>query len=386
MDTLSVGGKPCVDLAFVPFNSESFGFTGHLYVMLDSTYFVHRAVLNLPKKINLNFVDYMAVEQHFDRAPDGTRQLMSESITTELKLVDNSDGLYARRDVHYRNYRFELTDSARLAFDRPERQIEDRSAMLRDDAYWASERGVEVNEKETSVDKLMRQLRSRPMYYWTEKILKIAFTGYVSIPREENPLFYYGPVNTSFNGNALEGFRVRVGGMTTAGIHPHLFVRGYGAYGFDDRRWKGLGELEYSFHPKKDYANEFPIHSLRMSYYNDVNQYGQNYLYTSKDNMFLALKRKKDDRIGYIRKIEGTYTHEYHSGFSVKLTGRHRREEASHLIPFVRQDGSVVKDFQTTELELKLRYSPARNSTRRNGTGSAYRKTLPYSRSSIRWG
>lgn len=50
MDTLTVAGKPCVDLTFVPFNSESFGFTGHLYVMLDSTYFVKRAVMNFPQK------------------------------------------------------------------------------------------------------------------------------------------------------------------------------------------------------------------------------------------------------------------------------------------------------------------------------------------------
>lgn len=28
MDTLTISGKPCVDLTFVPFNSESFGFTG----------------------------------------------------------------------------------------------------------------------------------------------------------------------------------------------------------------------------------------------------------------------------------------------------------------------------------------------------------------------
>ena len=56
MDTLQIAGEPCVDLAFTPFNSESFGFNGHLYVVLDSTYFVKRAVFNFPKKINLNFV------------------------------------------------------------------------------------------------------------------------------------------------------------------------------------------------------------------------------------------------------------------------------------------------------------------------------------------
>ena len=48
MDTLTIAGQPCVDLTFVPFNSESFGFTGHLYVTLDSTYFVRRATMNFP--------------------------------------------------------------------------------------------------------------------------------------------------------------------------------------------------------------------------------------------------------------------------------------------------------------------------------------------------
>ena len=59
------GNEMCIRDSF---NSESFGFTGHLYVMLDSTYFVKRAVMNFPQKVNLNFVDYMKIEQNFDRA------------------------------------------------------------------------------------------------------------------------------------------------------------------------------------------------------------------------------------------------------------------------------------------------------------------------------
>ena len=79
--------------AFTPFNSESFGFNGHLYVTLDSTYFVKRAVFNFPKKINLNFVDYMLLEQEFKRAEDGTRLLDHESITVEFKLTEGQDGI-----------------------------------------------------------------------------------------------------------------------------------------------------------------------------------------------------------------------------------------------------------------------------------------------------
>ena len=141
MDTLTVAGKPCVDLTFVPFNSESFGFTGHLYVMLDSTYFVKRAVMNFPQKINLNFVDYMKIEQNFDRAEDGTRQLLNESITTEFKLVDNSDGIYAKRDVYYRNYQYEPDDKALQAFRKAEKVIEETSASgYSPTARWRSAR------------------------------------------------------------------------------------------------------------------------------------------------------------------------------------------------------------------------------------------------------
>lgn len=360
MDTLTVAGRPCVDLSFVPFNSESFGFTGHLYVMLDSTYFVRRVVMNFPRKINLNFVDYMKIEQNFDRAADGTRQLVDESITTEFKIVDNSDGIYAKRDVFYRNYAYEPGEEALKAFKRPEKVIESHESSGYSDAYWDAHRQVEVSKKETSVDKMMAQLRTYPAYYWTEKVLKVLFTGYIPAPREKAPLFYIGMMNTTISGNALEGVRLRAGGMTTAWLNPHLFGRGYVAYGFRDNRVKGLAELEYSFYKKKEYANEFPIHSLKLRFLSDVNQYGQHYLYTSQDNVFLALKRQKDDRIGYQRKAEVTYTNEFHSGFSMQFTARLRKDESSHLIPFIRQgaEADFVKSISTSELEVKLRYAP----------------------------
>ncbi|GCB35922.1 hypothetical protein KGMB02408_28670 [Bacteroides faecalis] len=93
MDTLQIAGEPCADLTVVPFNSESFGFTGHLYVILDSTCFVKRTVFNFPKKINLNFVDYMLLEQEFKRGEDGIRLLDHESITVEFRLAEGQDGI-----------------------------------------------------------------------------------------------------------------------------------------------------------------------------------------------------------------------------------------------------------------------------------------------------
>ena len=45
-------------------------------------------------------------------------------IRDRFKLVDNSDGIYAKLDVYYRNYAYESTADALQAFRKPEKVIE----------------------------------------------------------------------------------------------------------------------------------------------------------------------------------------------------------------------------------------------------------------------
>ena len=46
MDTIMLDGDSVIDLAFVPVNSESYSFTGHLYIMNDSTYKIKKYAIN----------------------------------------------------------------------------------------------------------------------------------------------------------------------------------------------------------------------------------------------------------------------------------------------------------------------------------------------------
>ena len=153
--------------------------------------------------------------------------------------------------------------------------------------------------------------------------------------------------------------------MTSAYLNPHLFGRFFVAYGLGDHEWKYMGELEYSFKKKKEHPNEFPIHSVRLHYESDIFQYGQTYLHTNKDNIFLSIKRKSDNKIGYVKKAEFTYTREFYNHFSYQFTLRNRVDIASHLIPFERTtttDGTTssvfVKDLKQSEIEVTLRYAP----------------------------
>ena len=356
MDTLEVEGIPCIDLAFVPFNTESHGFTGHMYLTADSTHFIKWIQMTTPHNINLNFIRTLNVTQTFTPATDGTPLLNREILTAEMEITSQINGVYVKREVNYRNYL--LDEPTRLdLFYQPENTIEEAGARERSDSYWEANRIGHVSEKERSVAHMMTQLRQYPIFYWTEKIITYLFTGYVPNKKVE-PEFFYGPLNTSISNNALEGLRLRVGGMTSAYLNPHLMGRFFVAYGFRDQRLKYMGELEYSFKKKKEHINEFPIHSLRLHYENDVFQYGQTYLYTNKDNIFLNLKRMEDNQIGYLRKAEFSYNREHYNHLSYALTLRNKVYESSNLMKFKTREGKELLELPQTELELSLRYAP----------------------------
>ena len=364
LDTLNVNGQKCVDLGFVPFNSETFGFTGHLFVTLDSTFFVQKAILNVPKDINLNFVSGMTIEQTFERTPDSTRIITKDDINVNFKLSEKSKGMYARRLNIYSNHSFDEPDAERaLVFKESAPVITLKDAYQQSEDFWTSNRPEEAIKKNpNSVEKLMAKFRSVPIFYITEKVVSVLVSGH--IPTNKDPLkskFEFGPMNTAISGNAIEGARFRVGGTTTTAFSRNLFFDGYMAYGTKDEKLKYDALVEYSFNDRKEYRKEFPLNSIRLEYMYDINQLGQQYMYASKDNMFLAWKRQKDTRATYLRQAELTYYHEHYNGLAYGAVIRNRREYATEYAVFDRigPDGAIspVKSYDMTELELKFRYA-----------------------------
>ena len=354
LDTLNVNGQKCVDLGFVPFNSETFGFTGHLFVTLDSTFFVQKAILNVPKDINLNFVSGMTIEQTFERTSDSTRIITKDDINVNFKLSEKSKGMYARRLNIYSNHSFDEPDAERaLVFKESAPVITLKDAYQQSEDFWTSNRPEEAIKKNpNSVEKLMAKFRSVPLFYITEKVVSVLVSGY--IPTNKDPLkskFEFGPMNTAISGNAIEGARFRVGGTTTTAFSKNLF--------FEKLKYDAL--VEYSFNDRKEYRKEFPLNSIRLEYMYDINQLGQQYMYASKDNMFLAWKRQKDTRATYLRQAELTYYHEHYNGLAYGAVVRNRREYATEYAVFDRigPDGTIspVKSYDMTELELKFRYA-----------------------------
>ena len=96
MDTTFVDKDKCFHLTFVPNNSQDFGFTGHLYVLADSSYTVKKCTMNLPKKSGVNFVDNMDIIQEFEQLPNGEWVLKTDDMIVEMTLMKIMQGFQIR--------------------------------------------------------------------------------------------------------------------------------------------------------------------------------------------------------------------------------------------------------------------------------------------------
>lgn len=363
LDTLEIDKNKYVDLGFVPFQSETFGFTGHMLVRMDSTYFIKKIHMNVPHDINLNFVSRMTIEQDFIESEDKIRIMTRDDIQVNFKLTENSKGMYARRLNIYSNHSFGMPEGDfSNIFDEGVNVIAEDNAYKRSEQYWKENRPDEGKKRNpNTVDKLMSKLRSVPLFYYSEKVVSVLVSGYIPTnkdPRENK--FEFGPMNTTISGNAIEGARMRVGGTTTPVFNKRLFLDGYMAYGTRDEKLKYDALIEYSFNDKKEYRKEFPVHSLRFEYMYDINKLGQQYMYTNKDNILLSIRRQQDTRATYLRKAELTYYREHYNGIGYGAIIRNRREYATEYSHFNRfgKDGSItsVSNYDMTEMELKFRY------------------------------
>lgn len=360
LDTLKLeDGNRYIDLGYAPLVAESFGFIGHLYVSTDSTYFVRRAELNIPPDINLNFVRNMRIVVDMDRLADSTQVTRSQVFDSEINVTENTLGLYAHRVCSYRDFNFDQPSDTTI-FNKWGPEFDSPEINNRDDKYWDTHCFGQVTPKNKTVEAMLKEMRTVPLFYYGEKILTMLFKGYIPLgnkPYEENK-WLYGPINSTISYNSFEGIRLRTGGISTARFNRHLFAFGYAAYGFKDKEWKYDGQLEYSFKAKKMHANEFPIHSISLSYNYDTQLLGQDPT-TSKDNFLLSAKRNGDEKITYLRTAELLYTHEYFSGFSVKLSASNTREFATNLARFERVGDAVqVPHYDMYMGTITLRYAP----------------------------
>lgn len=359
MDTTFVDKDKCFHLTFVPNNSQDFGFTGHLYVLADSSYTVKKCTMNLPKKSGVNFVDNMDIIQEFEQLPNGEWVLKTDDMIVEMTLMKIMQGFQIRRTTRYSDYAFD--ELPQQLFKRKGAEIKEADAMMRGDDFWNQYRPVPLTQTESSMDMLVKRLEQMPGFKYVFFVLKAFIENFVETGTKEHPSKVdIGPVNTMISNNYIDGLRLRMSAQTTANLNPHLFFKGYYAYGFKDHRSKYMGEVEYSFNKKEYLPREFPKNSITFSYQYDVMSPTDKFLKTDKDNVFVSFKTSTVDQMSYVRNIALKYENETQFGLKTTVEVKHSTDEPTGGLAYITNDDqkTLVPEIQTMEASLAFRYAP----------------------------
>lgn len=355
-DTIMVDDERCIDVAFLPNNTQDFGFAGHLYITDDNLNQVKRAVINVPTNSGVNFVDNLMVIQDFMTLPTGERVIKVDNMIVELSGLYGAIKFQCQRYSQYSNYDFSpITD--KKAFKSPQIARVLTDATLKDSTYWASIRPVQLSNAENhlsnGVDKINEDLGG----FW-KFLLTAVVENSVELTPKPNKIDLI-PLNSIISHNDIDGMRYQIPLQTTANLLPNLFVRGYGAYGAKDKKWKYKAEVEYSFNKKKYMAHEFPRRSIIASYMYDDMSPVDKFAGTTKDNMYSSFKTSKVDQMMYVNDFKLKYQYETNNFITWSATIDHSKLTPTGKLIYMRNvDETLLSHIKTSDIKFGFRYAP----------------------------
>lgn len=366
-DTVMINQQKCIKVDFTPNNPQDFGFAGSLYVLADSSWQVKRVEMGIPKRSDVNFVEQMNVIQEYNRLPTGEYVLTDDKMIVQLIVIKSLQKFQVERTTKYSDYAFEKIPEK--AFKFKGKQKTDPSAMMRNEDFWKEKRPEQLTSSESKMNDFIKKLENIKGFNFVLFVAKAFIENHVEVskdPEKPSPVDI-GPINTIITHNFVEGLRLRASAQTTANLHPHLFGKGYVAYGFDDQRWKGMGEITYSFN-KKDYLpREFPVHNLTFTYARDVMSPSDKFLPTDKDNVFISFKWTTVDHMQYYERFALNYDKEWENGLRFNIRMKRENNEPTGALFYQRLNGNLYPDASaenykknliTTDATVGITYQP----------------------------
>lgn len=363
-DTIQVEGDTCIDLSFVPVNSSSFGFTGHLYILNDGSYAVRKYSINVPRHINLNFVSDLSLEQSYKRLNNDYWAPAESNIYARFYIFKKMRHIYGHQRTVCDNYTFDVQIPDSLFPPMSDKKLVLDSANVYSKTQWCDMRPVPLTSKEAVLDSLYTELKRVPQFRGIVKTCEILGAEYIATNSErELSKWDFGPIWNFVSYNNLEGVRLRIGGMTTANLNRHWFLQGYLAFGCKDLRPKHNVTAIYSFNAKEFHPYEPLRHALYLSSQYDVEVPGQSYELLERDNILMSIPTGSvPTAMQYVYTAKLRYEKEWANSFSVNSWFQYQNNEAAGSMRYDRynSDGTTehIKAFNDFAVGAQLRYAP----------------------------
>jgi hypothetical protein len=356
-DSLNIGDFYCYRLDVEPKRKGDLAFTGTMWIDSKS-YALVQIDVSIGKEANLNFIDKIKISQELEPATDSLGRKMAWLPARSRILIDvseisnNSAGMLAK--FYTSNRDFVINQPKPSAFyDVPVEVAEDSKEQ--EDGYWDIHRHEPLSEDEKKVFVMIDSIKNIPVVKTYVEIFNILVNGYKTVGKVD-----IGPYLFSYAYNNIEGNRFRLGFRTNEHFSRHWVLKGYGAYGTRDGRFKYSGEINYIASRKY-----WTVFGLRRTY--DLERLGATLNDIGNSNqIFQAAVRFGNYRRAYFQTENMAFVErELRKGFTQTIRFRNFKfrpeyvvgQFAYHTDPD-QSDASRVNDrFTSSELVFESRFA-----------------------------
>lgn len=351
IDTQVIASQRYFHLVFTPRRKGGDTFEGDCWVHAGS-FAIQKMNLRLGKEANVNFVDNLSLIQEYTRLNDSTWFLAKDKFVADISPAGKDrPGFIGRKTTTYRNV---VVNDSSVVNELNKNKLTEEIITLpqaaeKDKIYWARVRHEPLTKTESGIIRMIDTLTNAPVFQKFTKTMAFIGTGYLDVGN-----FQLGPWMNWFTSNSWEGFRMRFDIGTNKYFNRKIKLHTYLAYGFGDRKLKGMAEA--FFLPKKD-----PRTYFYASFTNDLD-FGQNYYgEVTSDNIFALAVRKNGIPIKNIKVNEKRleFFHETLPWMSNLLTIVHKSSLPLRNLPPLdsfRTEGNA-SPMTTFEVSVRLRFA-----------------------------
>lgn len=290
-DSTFIDNQWCYKLRFRPKRTGDVTFTGEMWIH-DTTYAVKSFKADISPGVNINYVQGMYIEHHFDMVAPEVWMLTEEKMIVDLKLTKKTGvyGFFGRRNSTRKN--FKINEPRPNEFYRSDNTVEMlEGADERSEEYWNGNRHTPLSETEEGIDQMIDSLSEVRFFKFLKNMIYFVSTGYYPVKKIE-----IGNIYNAFSINPVEGVRTSLSLRTSNNFSRKIELGGRIAYGFKDQRIKYGLTFRANLSEKK--------RALLSAYYNyDIEQIGQSSTAASVGSTFGTLLRTGPlDKLTFVQK------------------------------------------------------------------------------------
>lgn len=253
--------------------------------------------------------------------------------------------LLGNRQMDYSDPRFD-TEMEKIYPETSDNIEMTKDVLNNDEAYWQRVRPYPLSAREQGIYNMVDSIKNVPLYRDVYTIVNTLINGFYNFK-----YFGIGPYSALYSFNDLEGKRAQFGIRTTKELSKKVRVMMYGAYGFQDRAWKGGGTLEYMF-------DNHPTRKLVAFYKHDIMQLGRGSDGFGSGNIVSSVLAKAGgQKLSPVNDYSLSYQHEWSQGFNTTIAVESRRIFSNRFVPMFSPDSVAFNSVNYNQFHAQARIS-----------------------------